>query len=154
MPQYTAAGLAAFYASTEALPFHHPITISNADGLGMLVSSAVGPGHPGRHGRVGVGARFLSLWWFARVLVCQALDEVSGASMMQTRGLEAELNPLARSLFAGAGWSGLLLFKVGVLGVTLPLLGWVAKCGRVWAARAGLVLAAGFGLLGWWSNLP
>ncbi|HEV2124160.1 MAG TPA: hypothetical protein VGW38_15460 [Chloroflexota bacterium] len=145
-------------SSTDVPPIHDRISTGTVDGLGMVLTSparAVAAGTPDGQARITteLPPRHPALWWwFAGVLVCQVLDGVSGAQLMQTRGVEAELNPLARSVFAEAGWTGLLLFKAGVLGATLPLLSWVARCGRVQTARVCLLLAAGLGLLGWWSN--
>jgi hypothetical protein len=82
----------------------------------------------------------------------QSLDLVSALHMIGSRGLGAELNPLARAIFNQGGQVGLLAVKVGaVVGAVLVILT-VARQGRVRLAAYALFAAAMIGAFGFYSN--
>jgi|SRR5437588_332455 len=89
----------------------------------------------------------------AVALSLHALDLLTGIRMIQTYGLAAEQNPLARGLFEFAGPMGLGVAKLTVVGCGVCALAWLAERGRPRLARNALVAVAMLGLLGFSSNL-
>jgi len=81
------------------------------------------------------------------------LDLATGLRMMQVYGLDLEQNPLARYLMQNAGPIGLIEMKLGVVLAGVLLLVRTAEVGRPRLARNCLMLAVGFGILGFTSNL-
>jgi hypothetical protein len=86
-------------------------------------------------------------------VVLQALDLITGVQMMATRGLVAELNPLAREAFAQGGALGAAALKFGAVGAGFGLFAALACQGHTRLAGACFAVSAGLGLVGVYSNV-
>ena len=89
----------------------------------------------------------------AITLITHELDLLTGIQMIQNHGLDFELNPIARNLYATFGPGGLFVAKLGVVAGAVAILLTIAHWGRVRLAFSCLVVAALLGLIGLASNM-
>ena len=86
-------------------------------------------------------------------LVLQALDLLTGVTMMARLGLDAEQNPVARFLIGSFGPAGLVATKLGAVLAVTYLFVPRERLGRGRLARNVLAIVAIAGLFGLVSNL-
>lgn len=84
----------------------------------------------------------------------QAADLATMLLAITRHGIGGEVNPIARGIYAAAGFGGLAAYKLLLVVVILGTAYVLSRLRpRSWVPRAGLLFACGVGLLGAAANI-